>query len=521
MNQQDKDLSSGVLFTDLYQLTMAQIYFRYGMRETKAQFDYFFRSYPEYGSHQAGYCINAGLEWLLDWMNTATFGSNEIAYLSSLKNARAEPLFAQDFLQWLQSDQPFSQITLKAVPEGRVIHPNIPVAVVEGPIIQAQLLESSLLNHLNYQTLIATKASRIHESCHGQMVLEFGLRRAQEKAANAGARAAIIGGADATSNVGISKHLGIPPSGTHAHSMIQAFMALGGTELDAFRAYAAEYPDNCILLVDTISTLESGIPNAIKVFEELKAKGHKPQGIRLDSGDLAYLSIQAAKMLDDAGFEDVLIVLSNQLDELVIWQIITQIREEAARYDIDADTLIKRLAYGVGTRMITSAGDPALDGVYKLVSINDGKEWQPAMKISESPVKTLNPGKKRVWRLYDLREKAIADMIALDEEEPQKQDAIHLRHPFDHTKSRTLYRNQLSRIEPLLEDILLDGKLVYALPTLEEIRHTREQDLQNLYPGVKRLVIPHNYHISLSQKLWDLKHSLIQKTTNGDTKNEY
>lgn len=516
MNQKDKDLSTGVLFTDLYQITMAQIYYRHGMLNTKAQFDYFFRSYPEYGSHQAGYCISAGLEWLLDWMRNARFGDDEIAYLSSLDNGKGKALFDSDFLRWLKNDHPFSDITLRAIPEGRVIHPNVPIAVIEGPIIQVQLLESSLLNHLNYQTLIATKASRIHESSRGQMVLEFGLRRAQDMAANAGARAAVIGGADGTSNVGISKNLGTPPSGTHAHSMIQAFIALGGSELDAFRAYAADYPDNCILLVDTISTLESGIPNAITVFDELKAKGHKPLGIRLDSGDLAYFAIQAAKMLNDAGYEDALIVLSNQLDELVIWQIITQIREESARYGVDANALINRLAYGVGTRMITSTGDPALDGVYKLVSVKDDKHWHPAMKISESPVKTLNPGKKRVWRLYDLREKAIADLIALDEEEPQKAEEILLRHPFDHTKSRTLKRSELSRVEPLLEDIILDGEIVYDLPSLDEIRAKRESDLQKLYPGVKRLVIPHNYHVSLSQKLWDLKHTLILQATHGE-----
>jgi len=516
MNQKEKDLSTGILFTDLYQLTMSQIYFRNGMRETRAQFDYYFRSYPDYGSHQAGYCINAGLEWFLDWLRNAKFGKDEIAYLSGLKNAHGDALFAKDFLAWLENDQPFSHINLRAIPEGRVIHPNVPIAVVEGPIIQAQLLESSLLNHLNYQTLIATKASRIHESCHGQMVMEFGLRRAQEKAANAGARAAIIGGADSTSNVGISSILGIQPSGTHAHSMIQAFIALGGTELDAFRAYAAEYPDNCILLVDTLSTLESGIPNAIKVFEELKAKGHTPIGIRLDSGDLAYLSIQAAKMLNEAGFRDAHIVLSNQLDELVIWQIITQVREEAGRYGVDADALVNRLSYGVGTRMITSAGDPALDGVYKLVAVNDGKSWNPAMKISESPVKTLNPGKKRVWRLYDLREKAIADLVALDEEEPAKEQAICLHHPFDHNKSRTLAISQLSKITPLLEDIVVDGQLVYDFPSLQQIRDTREKDMQDLYPGVKRLVMPHNYHVSLSQNLWDLKHTLSLQVINDD-----
>jgi len=516
MNKKHKELSTGILFTDLYQLTMAQIYYRNGMRETPAQFDYFFRSYPDYGSHQAGYCINAGLEWFIDWLQEAKFGQDEISYLSGLKNTQGNALFAPDFLEWLASDQPFSHISMRAIPEGRVVHPNVPIAIVEGPIIQAQLIESALLNYLNYQTLIATKAARIHESCHGQMVMEFGLRRAQERAANAGARAAIIGGADSTSNVGISSMLGTQPSGTHAHSMIQAFIALGGTELDAFRAYAAEYPDNCILLVDTISTLESGIPNAIKVFEELKASGHSPIGIRLDSGDLAYFSIQAAKMLDEAGFQDTHIVLSNQLDELVVWQIITQVREEAARYGVDADTLIKRLAYGVGTRMITSAGDPALDGVYKLVAVHDGRSWNPAMKISESPVKTLNPGKKSVWRLYDLHEKAIADLVALAEEEPAQQEAICLHHPFDHTKSRTLLVSELSSIEPLHEDILVDGKLVYDFPSLQEIRAIREKDMADLYPGVKRLVMPHNYHVSLSQKLWDLKHTLVLKATHED-----
>jgi len=516
MNRQEKELASGILFTDLYQLTMAQIYFRNGMQNTHAQFDYFFRSYPNYGSHQAGYCINAGLEWFLDWLYEARFGEKEIGYLASLKNAQGQALFAYDFLEWLKNDRPFSQINMCAIPEGRVIHPNVPIAVVEGPIIQAQLLESSLLNHLNYQILIATKAARIHESCHGQTVMEFGLRRAQDLAANAGARAAIIGGANSTSNVGVSAILGTQPSGTHAHSMIEAFIALGGSELDAFRAYAEEYPDSCTLLVDTISTLESGVPNAIKVFEELKLKGHKPVGIRLDSGDLAYLSIQVAKMLDKAGFSDTKIVLSNQLDELVIWQIITQIREEASRYGVEPEILINRLTYGVGTRMITSAGDPALDGVYKLVAVHDGKIWNPAMKISESPVKTLNPGKKRVWRLYDQSDKAIADLVALDEEKPDQQQVIGLHHPFDHTKSRTLNTSELSKFEPLLEDIIQDGKLTYNSPSLSEICIRREEDLSHLYPGVKRLVMPHNYHVSLSQKLWELKQDLMLQTKNTD-----
>jgi nicotinate phosphoribosyltransferase len=341
-------------------------------------------------------------------------------------------------------------------------------------------------------------------------MLDFGLRRAHDKAANAGARAAIIGGANGTSNVGISKHLGLQPGGTHAHSVVQAFIAQGKSELDAFRAYAELYPDNCVLLVDTIHTLESGVPNAILVFEELKKKGHQPLGIRLDSGDMAYLSIQAAKMLDRAGFEDTQIVLSNQLDEIVIWQIITQIKESANRYGINADRLIKRLAYGVGTRLITSSGDCALDGVYKLVAVKDGNSWKPAMKISESPDKTLNPGQKKVWRIYDNQEKAIADLICLQEENPHELENLCLRHPSDHTKHRTLNKSQLSKIEPMLVEVMADGKLSQHLPSLDEIRKQREKDLSYLYSGVKRLMNPHHYHVSLSQKLWNLKQSLIE-----------
>ena len=241
----------------------------------------------------------------------------------------------------------------------------------------AQILETSLLNHLNYQTLIATKAARIKSGGRGRLLLEFGLRRGPDKGVNAGARAALIGGADFTSNVGISHVLGFPPKGTHAHSMVQIFMALGQSELDAFRAYADVYPDDCLLLVDTVDTLESGIPNAITIFDELRQKGHEPVGIRLDSGDLAYLSIQAAKMLDDAGFPDVSIVLSNQLDELVIWQILTQLEQEAGKYGVNPDKLIDRLVYGVGTNLITSSGDSSLDGVYKLVAVRDDFAMDP------------------------------------------------------------------------------------------------------------------------------------------------
>jgi nicotinate phosphoribosyltransferase len=308
MKQSEWEVAEGILFTDMYQFTMAQLYYRVGLHEKQVQFDHFFRNYPDYGSHKAGYCINAGLEWLIDWMQSAHFRDQDIEFLRAQKSNSGSRIFSDDFLDWLRHSGDFSGLSLSAIPEGRVVHPNEPVTVVQGPLAMAQVLETPLLNKLNYQILIATKAARIHEIGRGRLLLEFGMRRAQGKGANAGGRAALIGGADFSSNVGISAVLGFPPKGTHAHSMVQLFIALGMSELDAFRAYAEVYPDDCLLLVDTINTLESGIPNAIRVFEELRRKGHKPVGIRLDSGDLAYLSIQAAKLLDGTGFPDVAIV---------------------------------------------------------------------------------------------------------------------------------------------------------------------------------------------------------------------
>ena len=515
MNNDQRNLAEGVLFTDLYQLTMAQVYFRLGIHEKTAQFDYFFRSYPDYGMHQAGYCINAGLDWLLDWMRNSFFDDRSLSYLENLLDAKGSPLFEKDFLSYLQGKSVITGVTLKAIPEGRVVHPYLPLAMVEGPLLFSQLIESSLLNHLNYQTLIATKATRIYEAGMGQMMLEFGLRRAQDRAASAGTRAAIIGGAAGSSNVGASAVLGFSPSGTHAHSMIQAIVALGGSELDAFKAYADSYPDNCILLVDTFNTLESGIPNAIKVFENLQKKGHQPVGIRLDSGDLAYLSIQAARMLNSAGFPETTIVLSNQMDELVIWQIITQIKEESERYGVDPDKLIKRLAYGVGTRMITSSIDPALDGVYKLVAIQENSHWVPAMKISENPEKTLNPGHKKLWRIYDKREKAIADVMSTSDEDLRQKLSLHLHHPTDTLKHSVLRANDLSKIEPLTVEIITRGIIKYVSPSINKIRDLRQKDLDKLHPGVKRLMNPHQYHVSLTDNLWTLKQNLIREYKNG------
>ncbi|HSV92691.1 MAG TPA: nicotinate phosphoribosyltransferase [Desulfobacterales bacterium] len=509
MTPDQQKLAEGILFTDQYQLTMAQMYFRLGLHEKPAQFDYFFRDYPDYGGHKAGYCVNAGLGWLLDWMQAARFGEAEIACLTAQTGAGGKPLFKADFLAWLGRSGSFESLSLRAVPEGRVVHPNVPLAVVTGPLAVAQILETALLNHLNYQTLIATKAARVREGGRGQLIIEFGTRRGHGKGVMAGTRAALIGGADFSSNVGLSHVMGLPAKGTHAHSMVQAFLALGMSELDAFRAFAETYPDDCVLLVDTIDTLGSGIPNAITVFEELRAKGHRPIGIRLDSGDLAHLAIQAARMLDAAGFPETAIVLSNELDELSIWQILTQIEQESSRNGLDAERLIRRLTYGIGTRLVTSAGASSLNGVYKLVALRREAEWVPAMKLSDSPSKTPNPGDKGAWRLYDRRNRATADLIGTRDERPGEMEEIVLHHPTEPGSRRRLARRNLNEIEALLVDTVAEGRVIGAQPDLEEIRRVRRADMERLDPGVKRLVNPHIYHVSLSEKLWGVKQQLM------------
>jgi nicotinate phosphoribosyltransferase len=299
--------------------------------------------------------------------------------------------------------------------------------------------------------------------------------------------------------------------------MVQLFMALGDGELGAFRAYADLYPDDCLLLVDTINTLESGIPNAIKVFEELRRKGHDPVGIRLDSGDLAHLAVRSAKMLNEAGFPNIKIVLSNQLDEITILQILSQIREECVYQGLEADEVIGRLIYGVGTRLITSAGSAALDGVYKLVAVQESNEWQPAIKISESPAKTPNPGQKQVWRVYDARQQATADLLSRSDEDPRQMDPLQLQHPLEANTNRQLAADQISEIEPLLQPVWQEGKLASELPDLEQIRARRQKDLDQLDVGVRRLLNPHIYHVSLTPALWQLKQDLIASFKEGKT----
>ncbi|MDH4145628.1 MAG: nicotinate phosphoribosyltransferase, partial [Acidimicrobiia bacterium] len=512
-------LTEGVLFTDQYQLTMAQLYFRHGLAGRDAQFDYFHRTNPDYGTHQAGYCITAGLGGLLDWMSEARFGPAELDALAAQRGASGARRFDDGFLAWLSEHGHFRDLRVAAVPEGRVVHPHLPVLTVQGPLAMAQILETSLLNHMNYPTLVATKASRIADSARGSAVLEFGMRRGPGWGVNSAARAALIGGCNFTSNVGMSHELGLDPKGTHAHSLVQVFIALRGGELEAFRAYAEAYPDECVLLVDTIDTLGSGVPNALTVFAELRAAGHEPRGIRLDSGDLAFLSIQAARALDAAGFPDVSIVLSNDLDELAIWQILSQIDQEAPRYGVDAAALRARLTYGVGTNLITSAGHAALDGVYKLVAVRSadgsGTPWTPAIKLSENPVKIPIPGEKSIWRLYDARGMATVDVVAGVDEDPLAADPLVLHHPYRPGVRRVLRRDDIAEAERLAALVYSPGS-GRATDPLAVMRDRRRADLDRLDPGVRRLVNPHVYHVSLTTEVKANQQRLIDEVTGID-----
>ncbi|HKI57332.1 MAG TPA: nicotinate phosphoribosyltransferase [Trueperaceae bacterium] len=514
-SQHHPPVNEGILFADLYELTMAQLYLRTGMHDTPSQFNAFYRHNPDFGGHQAGYCVTAGLEDLLAWMERARPTQADLDALATLRNARGGRLFDDAFLEWLRAQGGFPGVRVLAPDEGRVVHPNAPFAIVEGPLASAQLLETALLNHLNYPTLIATRATRIKQAARGAPVVDFGMRRGHARGVNAGSRAALIGGLDGTSNTGEALVLGAQPKGTHAHSLVQAFMAAGMDELDAFRAYAETYPDDCLLLLDTVDTLHSGLPNAITVFEELRKGGHEPRGVRLDSGDLAHLAIQVAKELDRAGFQDVPITLSNQLDELTIWQILEQIEGEAPRYDVAPQPLIARLGYGVGTRLLTSHGAPALDGVYKLVALEHDGAWAPTIKRSDTLGKATTPGPKRVFRVYDSRGMATADLVTLAHEEPRRDAPLRLRHPVERT-SRTLQPDEIGGIEPLMQLAWADGARTGPAVDLTALRERRRRDEERLDPGVRRLINPHIYHVSLSDTLWRLKQDLLTGPNGAD-----
>ena len=470
------------MMTDLYQLTMMYGYYKHGMKDNIAVFDLFYRQNRD----NCAYSVMAGTESAIEYINNLRFTDDDIEYLCSLN------LFGEDFLEMLRGFRFTGSIY--GMKEGTIVFPREPLLRVEAPIIEAQLVETALLTLVNHQTLIATKANRVCYAANGGQVLEFGLRRAQGSDAGIyGARAAMVGGCVATSNVIAGKWFDIPVKGTHAHSWVMSFP----TELDAFRAYADVFPDSCMFLVDTYDTIRSGIPNAIKVFDELRAKGYEPVGIRLDSGDLAYLSKKAREMLDDAGYENAKIFVSGDLDERVIYDLRTQ----GACIDV----------YGVGTKLITSSDQPALGGVYKMsCEIVDGVEI-PKMKLSDNPAKTTLPGKKKVLRLYNKSHKAIADLIALDSEKIESGKELKLFHPEQTYKSMTV---RDFTVRDLLVPLFIDGKQVYELPTLTEIQEYARSEMDTLWPESKRLLNPHEYKVDISDRLYDLRKRLTWELAN-------
>jgi len=473
------------MLTDLYQLTMMQGYLVNGCRDKEAVFDVFFRTLP----YQGGYALAAGLEQVVEYIENLTFSEENLAYLKSLN------LFTDDFIEELRNFHFTGD--LDAVPEGTPIFPYEPIIRVKGRILETQLLETAILNLVNFETLIATKASRVMAAADGGSVMEFGLRRAQGPDAGIlGARAAFIGGCQSTSNVLAGQRYGIPVSGTQAHSWIQCF----ASELEAFRAYARTFPDSCLLLVDTYSVLESGVPNAIKVGLELEAEGHHFQGIRLDSGDLTYLSREARRMLDEAGLKKAIIVGSNDLDEETIFAV----RAQGAKID----------AWGVGTHLITSKDSPSLGGVYKLAAEGEKGVFHPRLKVSENITKITNPGIKKIVRFYDQAGKSMADLIALEDEVFAAGKPLTIFDPVQTWKRKTL-RNFKTR--ELLIPVFRGGKRVCELPELKDIQTYARQELDTFWDEVKRLANPHRYIVDLSANLFELKQQLLL-TINKDIK---
>lgn len=467
------------LVTDFYEFTMSNGYFAKNMKDTVAYFDVFFREIPDNG----GYVIFAGLEQIIEYVKNLNFDDEDINYLESKK------IFSNKFLEYLRNFK-FTGI-IWAIPEGTVVFPNEPLITVKAPIIEAQILETAILCLINHQSLIATKSSRIVNAADGRPVMEFGARRAHSiDAAVFGARAAIIGGCVGTSCTLTAKEWHTPASGTMAHSFIQAF----DSEYEAFKAYAENYPNDCTLLIDTYDTLNSGIKNAIKVFNEvLVPKGFRPKAVRLDSGDLSYLSKKIRVILDEAGFEDCKICGTNALDEYVI----TSILNEGAKIDL----------FGVGENLITAKSNPVFGGVYKLVAVEKNGKIIPKIKVSDNTIKITNPGFKKLYRFYDKSTgKALADVITLNDEIiPENEYTI-----FDPTSpwKKKVLTNYTVR--PLQELIFDNGKLVYNSPSLKDIAQNAKKELDTLWNEVKRIKNPHKYYVDLSQKLWDLKNELLE-----------
>jgi len=479
------------LLTDLYQLTMVGGYVQAGKKDQVANFDYFFRRIPDEG----GYCVLAGLADLIEYIKDLRFERDDLEYLDSLN------IFPGNFLQYLEKYR-FSG-DLWAVPEGTVVFPHEPLVRVTGPLPEAQLIETILLNIMNYQTLIATKGARMRWAAQGDPVVDFGLRRAHgPDGALMASRAAYIGGVDATSNVLAGRLYGIPVRGTHAHSWVESF----SDELEAFRAYAKVYPEACLLLVDTYDTLRSGVPNAIKVWRELKEEGHKPLGIRLDSGDLAYLSKEARRMLDEAGFREAKIVASSDLDE---W-LVESLKRQGAKIDI----------WGIGTRLATSYSCPALGGVYKLTALDkDGRGMTPKIKRSDNPEKITNPGVKKVVRIYDQRGQMRGDVLFLDGEPLPKGSSFKAFHPMFSHMVKT-YPGEFTMREVLVP-VFKQGKLVYRSPSMHEIRKTTLKNLEELDDAYKRLHNPHKYHVSLSASLFKTKQDLLHQALSNNSRTSF
>lgn len=468
------------MLTDFYELTMANGYFKNGFKDTIAYFDMFFRTIPDGG----GYVIMAGVEQLVDYFRNLSFSKEDIDYLRGKG-------FSEDFLDYLANFRFACDVW--AVPEGTPIFPGEPIVKVKGPVIQAQFVETMVLLTINHQSLIATKANRVVRAAQGRAVMEFGSRRAQGfDGAIYGARAAYIGGCAGTACTISDEMFGTPALGTMAHSWVQLF----DSEYDAFKAYAEEYPDTCTLLVDTYNVLHSGVPNAIKVFDEVLAPmGKRPKGIRIDSGDIAYLSRKARKMLDDAGYPDCSIVASNSLDEYIIRDMLLQ----GAKVD----------SFGVGERLITSSSSPVLGGVYKLCAVEKDGEIIPKIKLSENVQKITTPGNKRVYRLYDRESgKAAADLITLASETVDDSRPYELFDP-DFTWKRKTLTNYTAR--ELLEPLFRKGECVYKERNIEEIKSYCREQIDTLWDEVTRFENPHNYYVDLSQQLWDVKHELLRK----------
>ncbi len=469
------------MLTDFYELTMANGYFENGFEDTIAYFDMFFRKVPDGG----GFAISAGLEQLIGYLLDLNFSKEDIEFL------RSKGQFSKGFLEYLQNFE--FKCDVWAVPEGTPIFPHEPVVKVKGPIIQAQFIETMLLLTINHQSLIATKANRIVRAAGERAVIEFGSRRAHGSgAAIYGARAAFIGGAAATSCTIAEQLFGIPAVGTMAHSWVQLF----DDEIESFRSYARTYPDSCLLLVDTYNVLQSGIPNAIKIFnEEIVPRGFRPAGIRIDSGDLAYLSKEARKMLDDSGFEDCRIIISSSLDEIIIRDLLIQ----GAPID----------SFGVGERLITSKSDPVFGGVYKLCAVEKNGKVVPRIKVSNNVEKITNPGSKNLFRLYsNVSHNAIADIITLFDETIDASGPYRLFDPLFPWKKSTV--KNFTAV-PLLHRIFERGRLVYDSPTVDDIKQYSKEQISKLWPEVKRFENPHKYYVNLSEKLWDLKSRLIDR----------